>query len=243
MTGTSGRLSSCAARQRRSPAMSSKNPLRSRTMSGCTMPCSRMESASSCNASAANSLRGCKAEGRMRFNATRWTRSRLSGAVAAATGGGMMGVEAGCVSGGLPLINAPRPRPNAGFAMRAECRRAGKLSTRGTADARRWTRIQIQKPQTPRDRNSVQGGKITDGPRERRLGGSHDQSVGGLLDAARNGGHGQGDDEYRRAQQGGHETTRSHQGHIGDGRNGIIVGGAADIDAAHTDDDDTQNAQ
>ena len=32
------------------------------------------------------------------------------------------------VSGGLPPSNAPRPRPNAGFAMRAECRRAGKLS-------------------------------------------------------------------------------------------------------------------
>jgi uncharacterized protein YbjT (DUF2867 family) len=34
----------------------------------------------------------------------------------------------GDVSGGLPPSNAPRPRPNAGFAMRAECRRAGKLS-------------------------------------------------------------------------------------------------------------------
>jgi hypothetical protein len=73
-------FSSCAARQRRSPAINSKKPPRSRTMSGCTMPCSRMESASSLNASAEKSLRGCSGHGRMRSSGTRCTRSRVSGA-------------------------------------------------------------------------------------------------------------------------------------------------------------------
>jgi hypothetical protein len=40
------------------------------------------------------------------------------------------GAGAGGVKTGLPPNNAPRPRPKAGFAMRAGCRRAGKLSTR-----------------------------------------------------------------------------------------------------------------
>jgi hypothetical protein len=56
--GNLRQIQSCAARQRRSPAISSKKPPRSRTMSGCTMPCSRMESASSRSASSENSLRG-----------------------------------------------------------------------------------------------------------------------------------------------------------------------------------------
>ena len=33
---------------------------------------------------------------------------------------------------GLSPNNAPRPRPNAGFAMRPECRRAGEMSIQST---------------------------------------------------------------------------------------------------------------
>ena len=55
---TSVRPASCAARQRRSPAMSSKLLPCGRTMSGWTMPCSLMESASSRSVSGGKSLRG-----------------------------------------------------------------------------------------------------------------------------------------------------------------------------------------
>jgi len=58
MTGTSAIPSNCAARQRRSPAINSSLELRSRTISGWTMPCSLIESASSRKASSANILRG-----------------------------------------------------------------------------------------------------------------------------------------------------------------------------------------
>ena len=93
-------------------------------MSGCTMPCSRMESASSRSASAEKSLRGWSGQGRIRSSGTRWTCSRVSGAGAGTgvgAGDGAPGAGAGWVRTGLPPSNAPRPRPKAGFAMRAEC--------------------------------------------------------------------------------------------------------------------------
>ena len=46
-------------------------------------------------------------------------------------GDGTTGAWAGWVKTGLPPNNAPRPRPKAGLAMRAECRRAGELSMSG----------------------------------------------------------------------------------------------------------------
>ena len=114
-------------------------------MSGCTMPCSRMESASSRSASAEKSLRGCSGHGRMRSSGTRCTRSRVSGAGDRTTGceTGAAGAGAGWVRTGLPPNNAPRPRPKAGFAMRAECRRAGELSMQVTCDTWQVTRFTI----------------------------------------------------------------------------------------------------
>jgi hypothetical protein len=90
MMGTSGNCRSCAARQRRSPAINSKWPSRSRTMSGWTMPCSRMESASSLQRFGGKSLRGWSGHGRIRSSGTRWTRSRVSGAGAGCRSGGRL---------------------------------------------------------------------------------------------------------------------------------------------------------
>ena len=84
------------------------------------MPCSRMESASSRNASSENSLRGWSADGRMRFSGTRSTRSRLSGAGAAVTGGGRDGAGAGDMSGGLPCAQ--------GVAGRGSCQFEAKIN-------------------------------------------------------------------------------------------------------------------
>jgi len=99
------------------------------------MPRSRIESASSRNVSAGKSLRGCNAHGRIPFNGTCRTRSPGAPPGVGAGGDASAGVVgAGGVAGaglemtGVPPNSAPRPRPKAGLAMRAECRRAGALS-------------------------------------------------------------------------------------------------------------------
>ncbi len=65
----------------------------------------------------------------------------MTGDAAAGAGAG-----AGWVRTGLPPSNAPRPRPKAGFAMRAECRRKVRLSTRSRWSAGRPpTQISLDK--------------------------------------------------------------------------------------------------
>ncbi len=128
ITGTSANPSNCDARQRRSPAISSNCPPRSRTISGWTMPCSRIESASSRNASSENFLRGCNEQGRIRSKAIRRTRSPASRALDGlvndvADGAGAVGFP----TGREPPIKAPNPRPKAGFAIPRDCRREGMI--------------------------------------------------------------------------------------------------------------------
>jgi hypothetical protein len=81
-------------------------------------------------------LRGCSEHGRIRSSGTRCTRSCRSDAGYRTTGceTGAPGAGVGWVRTRLPPNNAPRPRPKAGFAMRAECRRAGELSTRSVLE-------------------------------------------------------------------------------------------------------------
>lgn len=103
-------------------------------MSGWTMPCSRMESASSCRASRAKSLRGWNGQGRTRVSGTRWTRSRESGAgtgsvAGLATAARFAATGDAVAAGGLPANSAPRPRPRAGLDIRKECEAAAGLST------------------------------------------------------------------------------------------------------------------
>src|ERR1035437_5446745 len=64
----------------------------------------------------------------MRSSATRCTCSRASVAKAAPGAVVEAGAGTGALAIGLSPNNAPRPRPNAGFAMRPECRRPGLLS-------------------------------------------------------------------------------------------------------------------
>ena len=65
MAGTLTRPTSCAARNLRSPAMSSNRVPARRTISGWMMPCCRIESVSSCNASRPKSFRGWNVLGTM----------------------------------------------------------------------------------------------------------------------------------------------------------------------------------
>src|SRR6185436_5139654 len=99
------------------------------------MPRSWIESASSRNVSAGKSLRGCNGHGRTQFNGTWRTWSPgdapgvgAVGVVSAGVVGATGAAGAGLEMTGVPPNSAPRPRPKAGFAMRAECRRAGELS-------------------------------------------------------------------------------------------------------------------
>ena len=59
-----------------------------------------------------------------------WVHHRrgYGGAAPAGVVGTSVGASAGLEMTGVPPNSAPRPRPKAGFAMRAECRRAGELS-------------------------------------------------------------------------------------------------------------------
>ncbi len=77
--GASERPTSLAARQRRSPAISSNFSRRCRTMSGWMMPCSRIESTSSRSFSPRNSVRGCSGVGTMSSSLICCTRSPSSG--------------------------------------------------------------------------------------------------------------------------------------------------------------------
>ena len=175
MTGTSGRFKSCAARQRRSPAISSKNSPRWRTMSGCTMPCSRMESESSFNASAENSLRGWSADGRTRFNGTRCTRSCGSGA--ASGGHRRLNGSFGCRLAQQRAASQQRAKTTSksGFCHARRVSQGGELSTRSA-------RVEplIQADTARQHRMLMEAFKIADGPRERLLRRFHDERVGGF---------------------------------------------------------------
>src|SRR6266540_1257260 len=98
-------------------------------MSGCTMPCSLIESASSRSDSSEKSLRGWSGQGRMRANEARSTRSRVSVAGAAAAAVADSTGAGGGGGGGEAPSSALSPRPKAGFAMARECPTGNQLST------------------------------------------------------------------------------------------------------------------
>jgi hypothetical protein len=85
--------------------------------------------------------------------------------------------------------------------------------------------------------------EVADGSRERRLCGLHDECVSGFFDASRYSRKRQGDDEKRRANHGGDETTGANDGYVGYCVNRMVVGSAAGVDAAQADQGHAQNGQ
>gem|GEM_PF-4379467 len=113
-TGTSDSPARCAARHRRSPATMRKPSPSSVTTSGCTIPCARIDSASSSNAVSSKWDLGCN-----RFGRNLEVGMDRPGAAALASGdcvsgesvfpGSRAGALAACAASGLSSASRPRP--------------------------------------------------------------------------------------------------------------------------------------